>query len=277
MQINRHKPVQIMRFYTSLLEEGISEEFVQYLHIILKKSFTTAIKWGLLKNNIMNKVDKPRRKRKEMQVWTLEEATRFLEEAKKSRPHFYMLYLLAIFTGMRKGEILALRWKDCMLDERKISVSKTLSYIKGQGIVCQETKTERSNRIISISDTVIEELKRYRIHQQKVKLMLGNAYQDNGYIIAKENGEPLNPNYVFNHFKKLLQKASVPPIRFHDLRHTHATIMLGLGEHPKIVSERLGHSSIQITLNTYSHVTYDMQKEASDRFEQAIKQHKQSL
>jgi integrase len=188
-----------------------------------------------------------------------------------------MLYLLAIFTGMRRGEILALRWKDCMLDEGKISVNKTLSYIKGQGIVCQETKTGRSYRVISISDTVIEELKRYRIHQQKMKLRLGNAYQDNGYIISKENDEPINPNYIFNHFKKLLQKANVPPIRFHDLRHTHATIMLKLGEHPKIVSERLGHSSIQMTLNTYSHVTLDMQKEASDRFEQAIKHYKQSL
>ncbi|SDH62067.1 Phage integrase family protein [Aneurinibacillus thermoaerophilus] len=115
------------------------------------------------------------------------------------------------------------------------------------------------------------------MYQQKMKLRLGNAYQDNGYIISKENGEPINPNYIFNHFKKLLQKANVPPIRFHDLRHTHATIMLKLGEHPKIVSERLGHSSIQMTLNTYSHVTLDMQKEASDRFEQAIKHYKQSL
>lgn len=260
-----------MRFYSSLLDEGISEEFIQYLHSILANSFGTAVKWGVLKNNIMTNVDRPRCKRKELNVWTLEEATRFLETAKNTKPHYYILYLLAIFTGMRRGEILALQWKDCMLDEGKISVSKTLSYVRGQGIVCQETKTGRSCRVVSISETLIKELKQYRLYQQKIKLMLGEAYQDNDYIVAKENGTCINPQYIFNHFKKLVQKANVPSIRFHDLlRHTHATIMLKLGEHPKIVSERLGHSSIQMTLNVYSHVTMDMQKDSSDRFDQAF-------
>ena len=264
------KPVHVMRFYSSLLDEGITEEFIQYLNSILKNSFRTAVKWELLKQNIMDKVEPPSRKRKQLRVWTLEEAISFLEAAKETRPHFYMTYLLAIFTGMRRGEILALRWKDCMLDEGKISVNKSLSFVKGQGIVCQETKTGSSNRVISISDMVVEELRKHRLQQQKMKLMLGEAYQDTDYVIAKETGKPVNPNYIFNHFKKLLGKVDVPPIRFHDLRHTHATIMLKLGEHPKVVSERLGHSSIQMTMNVYSHVTIDMQKESSDRFEQAF-------
>jgi integrase len=103
------------------------------------------------------------------------------------------------------------------------------------------------------------------------KLKFGIPYSEDGYITANSKGEPLNPNYVYNHFTKMIEKAGVKKIRFHDLRHTHATIMLQLGEHPKIVSERLGHSSIEMTMNTYSHVTPDMQQESSDRFERALK------
>ncbi|WP_436711839.1 tyrosine-type recombinase/integrase [Brevibacillus formosus] len=264
------KPVQIMRYYSSLLDEKVSEEYVQYLHSILKNSFNTAVKWGLIKNNIMQNVDQPKRKRKEMKVWNIDEANRFLEAVKNDKPYYYILYLLAIYTGMRRGEILALKWKDCMLDEGKISVSKTLSYVSGQGIVIQETKTGRSNRVISLSNSLIEELIRHRSIQQEDRRLFGDGYLDQDFIIAKNDGEPLNPHYVHNHFKKLVKKLEIPEIRFHDLRHTHATLMLKIGEHPKIVSERLGHSSIQMTLNVYSHVTFDMQKESAARFDQAM-------
>ncbi|MED1666120.1 site-specific integrase [Brevibacillus laterosporus] len=264
------KPVQVMRYYSKLLSENVSEEYVNYLHSILTNSFNTAVKWGVIKNNILSQVDAPSRKRKQMKVWTLEEANLFLRAVKKDKPHYYMLYLLAIYTGMRRGEILALKWKDCLLDQGKISVNKSLSYISGQGIISQETKTGRSNRVISIPQSIINELKNHKNLQQEDKKLFGEGYQDNDYIIAKKDGTPLNPQYVHNHFKKFIKSLEIPDIRFHDLRHTHASIMLKIGEHPKIVSERLGHSSIQMTLNVYSHVTFDMQQESAARFDQAM-------
>nr|WP_242066213.1 site-specific integrase [Brevibacillus laterosporus] len=264
------KPVQVMRYYSKLLSENVSEEYVNYLHSILTNSFNTAVKWGVIKNNILPQVDAPSRKRKQMKVWTLEEANLFLKAVKKDKPHYYMLYLLAIYTGMRRGEILALKWKDCLLDQGKISVNKSLSYISGQGIISKETKTGRSNRVISIPQSIINELKNHKNLQQEDKKLFGEGYQDNDYIIAKKDGTPLNPQYVHNHFKKFIKSLEIPDIRFHDLRHTHASIMLKIGEHPKIVSERLGHSSIQMTLNVYSHVTFDMQQESAARFDQAM-------
>jgi integrase len=118
---------------------------------------------------------------------------------------------------------------------------------------------------------VIHELKKYRVWQMEIQLQFGIPYSEVGYITSNLKGEPLNPNYVYNHFFKMIEKAGVKKIRFHDLRHTHATIMLQLGEHPKVVSERLGHSSIEMAMNTYSHVTSDTKQESSDRFERAMR------
>jgi integrase len=272
MKLEQIKPVMITKYYRSLINEGLSEEYVEYIHSILKKAFDTAVKWEYVKSNIIHKVDKPKRKRKQVNTWSIEECNRFLEYAKKdSKPHFYILYLLAIYTGMRRGEILGLKWTDVNFEQKKISVSRTLYYTKENGIFEQSTKNEGSVRVISISDFVINELKKHRIWQMERKLQFGIPYSEDGYITANSKGEPLNPNYVYNHFAKMIEKAGVRKIRFHDLRHTHATIMLQLGEHPKVVSERLGHSSIEMTMNTYSHVTPDMQQESSDRFERALK------
>ncbi|WP_353936496.1 tyrosine-type recombinase/integrase [uncultured Brevibacillus sp.] len=147
----------------------------------------------------------------------------------------------------------------------------------GQGIVTQETETGRSNRVVSISETIIQALKHHKVLQQQDRDLFGEVYLNNGFVIALKDGSPLNPNYVHNHCKRVVEFLDLPKIRFHDLQHTHAPIMLRLGEHPKIVSERLGHSSIQMTLNTYSHVTFYMQKESADRFGQAMNSAKHAL
>ena len=267
------KPPAINKFYNHLLkDENLSEEYVEYIHSILKTAFNTAVEWEYIRTNIFHKVKKPRRKKKEMQTWSFEEARCFLETIKDGKRHYYMLYLLAIYTGMRRGEILGLRWSDINFEAGKLSIQRTLYYTKEQGIIIQSTKNNHSARTVSISDFVMSELKQHRIWQIERKLQFGVPYSEDGYIIANEKGGPLNPNYVYNHFSKAIKKANVKKIRFHDLRHTHASLMLLLGEHPKIVSERLGHSSIEMTMNTYSHVTFDMQKESSDRFEKAFLQ-----
>ncbi|MBN6187620.1 site-specific integrase [Aneurinibacillus sp. BA2021] len=224
----------------------------------------------------MASVEVPRLSRKEKQIWTLEQAQQFLAFAKEKGTRRYIVYLLAIYTGMRRGEIFGLRWKDIDLESKKISINQTLSWVSGQGLIFQEAKTKRSHRSISISDSVVQELKNHKLQQRKEKLQIGESYRDQDLVVASAYGNPMSPRGVTEHFKKLTVQADLPVIRFHDLRHTHATIMLKLGEHPKIVSERLGHSNIQMTLNLYSHVTPDMQKDASDRFEQAMNTLKKS-
>ncbi|MGE8079068.1 tyrosine-type recombinase/integrase [Peribacillus loiseleuriae] len=272
LKLEQLKPIMITKYYNSLLEEGLSEEYIDYIHSILKTPLNTAIKWEFIKTNPVVKADKPSIKKKSVSTWSIEECNAFLSKANEdSKPHFYILYLLAIYTGMRRGEILGLKWSDIIFPQKKISIARTLYYIHDQGIIEQSTKNDGSNRVISISDMVISELKKHQLWQKERKLKYGIPYSEDGYITANHKGEALNPNYVYNHFIKMIKKTGLKKIRFHDLRHTHATIMLQLGEHPKIVSERLGHSSIEMTMNTYSHVTPDMQQDSSDRFEEALK------
>ncbi|MFJ5622023.1 site-specific integrase [Peribacillus loiseleuriae] len=141
-----------------------------------------------------------------------------------SKPHFYILYLLAIYTGMRRGEILGLKWSDVNFTQKKISIVRTLYYIPDQGIIEQSTKNDGSARVISISDLVINELKKHQLWQKERKLEYGIPYSEDGYITANNKGEALNPNYVYNHFVKMIKKSELKKIRFHDLRHTHATV-----------------------------------------------------
>lgn len=271
------KPIHVQKFYSKLVDEGMSAEYIRFLHSILRSALNTAVKWQLIQKSIMTSVEVPRLSRKEKQTWTLEQAQQFLEYAKQKGTRRYIVYLLAIYTGMRRGEIFGLRWKDIDFENGKISINQTLSWVSGQGHVFQEAKTKRSHRSISISDFVLEELKRHRLEQRKEKLRMGELYNDQDLVAASAYGKPMTPNGVVKYFKKLTIEADLPIMRFHDLRHTHATIMLKLGEHPKIVSERLGHSTIQMTLNLYSHVTPDMQKDASNRFEEAMNSAKKSL
>ncbi|GGE63525.1 site-specific integrase [Priestia taiwanensis] len=266
------KPAIVNNFYTYLLkDENLSEEYVGTVHAVLGTAFNTAVKWEYIKSNVFKKVSKPRKKKKEMQTWSFEEARNFLEYAKKGKRHYYMLYLLAIYTGMRRSKILGIRWSDVNFETGKIGVKRTLYYTSEQGIIVQSTKNSQSMRSISISDFVLDELKQHKVWQLERKLQFNIPYYEESYITANETGDPLSPSHVYGHFSKAVKNAGIKKIRFHDLRHTHASLMLLLGEHPKIVSERLGHSSIEMTMNTYSHVTFYMQKESSNRFEEALK------
>jgi integrase len=195
--------------------------------------------------------------------------------AKKENPNYYIVYLLALYTGLRRGEILALRWKDCDLENKKISVHQTLYYSK-QVFHFLEPKTRQSARLVSIPDSVVVELKNHKRWQEHHKQQIGKAYEDYDLIVANEIGRPIHPRSLTGHFNQIIKKANVSKIRFHDTRHTHATILLKLGEHIKIVSERLGHSNSAMTMNVYSHVTRDMQEQAANRFEKAMELAKSS-
>ncbi|MBH0329959.1 integrase [Brevibacillus brevis] len=260
----------IQSFYLTLVKEELSPEYIRYLHSILKSFFTYQVRMQNITKNAVALAVPRRIGRKEQKTWSINEAIHFLEVAKENNQTYYIVYLLALYTGLRRGEILSLRWKDCDLSQGKISVCQTLYYSKQQ-FHFLEPKTTRSNRLVSIPDTVVEVLKLYRVEQENHKRELGSVYEDYDLVAATEFGRPINPRSLTGHFLRTINKANVPKIRFHDQRHTHATILLKIGEHVKIVSERLGHSNAAMTMNVYSHVTSDMQKEAANKFDSALK------
>ncbi|MGG4498447.1 tyrosine-type recombinase/integrase [Brevibacillus reuszeri] len=270
LKLKEITPAHIQRFYKELVEEGLTAEYIRYLHSLLKNALRFAVKWQLIAKNMVDLVDPPRINRKEKDTWTMEQSNRLLGEAKNSNPNYYILYFLAVYTGMRRGELLGLQWKDIDFNEGKISVSRTSVVVNGGNYLFHEPKTSSSNRLISIPEIVLNELRRHQLQQRKQKLYVGKAYEDWDLVAATELGKPIHPKSLTDHFHRMIKKADIPKIRFHDLRHTHATLLLKLGEHPKIVSERLGHHNIHMTLNTYSHVMPDMQKATADNFAKAM-------
>lgn len=212
----------------------------------------------------------PRLEKTEMKYLSPEETKIFLEVAKDSK-HF-VVFLLVIESGMRPEEYLALQWKDIDFEQKALSVRRAIVWKrKGGGFNFTEPKTKKSRRSIPISNSVINALKIHRRKQLEAKLKLGAAYENLDLVFASEVGTPIQPkNLLDRHFRPLLKRAELPSIRLYDLRHTTATLLLSAGENPKVVSERLGHASIVLTLDTYSHVLPTMQESATNKLEKMM-------
>ncbi|WP_214480992.1 site-specific integrase [Bacillus sp. SM2101] len=225
---------------------------------VIKASLEYAVDSGLVTKNIARKATLPKSKGNEMKVWDEDEIEKFLCVAEGDR--LYMLYYLALMTGMRQGELLGLRWKDIDFKKYTVTVNQVLSH-SGKEFY-SGAKTEAGNRTIDIHDRTIQKLLDLKKQIDSEKESHGQAYIDNDLVICTTIGTQYNPSNILNRsFKPLIEEAKVTPIRFHDLRHTHATILLKLGENPKVIQERLGHANIKITLETYSHVLPSMQKQ----------------
>ena len=267
VRIDKLKPEQIQVIYNDMIERGLSPRTVRYTHTILRNSLHQAVKWERIYRNPADLVDLPRQKKKEMQCFTPEQAIKFMDASVLSP--FKALFSLLITSGMRPGEALGLKWDDIDFDGRKVTVNRSLTRTKGGGWTLEEPKTPRSRRSIPLPQSVIADLKEHEKQQiKKIVKAKPGTYKKQGFVFAAENGEPMHEGHIYNrYFKPLLDKADLPQIRMYDLRHTCATLLLSEGENPKIVSERLGHASIVLTLDTYSHVLPDMQQGASDKLE----------
>lgn len=270
LKLQELNAVQGQKFIKQLLDEELSARYIEYIYVVLSGALDQAVKWELIIKNPLKQVDIPRARREEKKTWSMEEVNRFLHFAKFDNPIYYHLFLIAIHTGMRRGEVLGLRWKDVDLQQGKISVVQNLIYDE-DGFRFGDLKTTGSSRLISVDPNVCAELKSYKAQQNQFKLALGSGYTDLDLLFCREDGRPIYPRTLSDIFNRIIKKADVPKIRFHDLRHTHATLLLKLGENPKIVSERLGHVSIKTTMDTYSHVTPDMQESAAKKFGEALK------
>ena len=191
----------------------------------------------------------------------------FLEATKDDR--LYPLWRLLCLTGMRRGEVLGVRWEDIDLEAGRLAVRRSLIPLGGEVIV-SEPKTARGRRSIALDVETVEVLKAQAARQLSEQQQFGEAWCDSGYLCTKEDGEPYHPEVVSRSFRQAVRRAMLPMIRPHDLRHTHATLALQAGIHPKVVSERLGHANISITLDTYSHAIPALQEEAAERIAELV-------
>jgi integrase len=269
------KPEHLQKHYSSKLDRGLSPRTVRYHHAVIHKALETALKWGLVNRNVADAVDPPKFKRTDMQTWSEDELSQFLATATDSR--YYPLFYTALFTGMRRSEMLALRWQDVDLISNHISINRGLHQLKDNSFVFTQPKSAKSRRTIALSPSVVQILAQHRETQKLEFAMQGIIPTDQDLVFGNADGKPFRPNSITRAFETLSAQCGLKVIRLHDTRHTHASLMLKQGVHPKVVQERLGHASIQMTIDTYSHVAPGIQEAAANRFDELIVGHPISL
>ncbi|MCM3761833.1 site-specific integrase [Alkalihalobacillus oceani] len=261
--LSKLEPFHITEFYNLLAtEKCLSPTTIQDVHAVIKNALNQAIKWQLINRNVASLVSKPKGKRKKIEVWSEIEANSFLHAAQNSQ--YYVAFLLALTTGMRQGEILGLAIEDINLNHGTLSVTQTLSH-SGKDIR-PYTKTSSGHRLISIDPTTLIDIKKQSQKVKKTMLASGGSFNPLGLLLPSQTGTPTTPRNLMRAFQNLKEKAAVKSITFHELRHTHATILLKNGANPKAVAERLGHSDASVLLNIYAHILPNMQKDLADQF-----------
>lgn len=254
----------IQRFIYDLVKEAsLSPNTIKKIIDMLRAIFKKATSLKLIKENPTLGVTLPRRNYKEMTVWDTEQVEYFIQHSKNNR--FYTVYLIALLTGMRKGEILGLRWKDIDF-ENKIIYIKQIYDLKAKEFKVG-AKTKSGVRSIHVPDILIEQLKKERVIVLKNKLKQGQNFNDYDLVVCTRYGNPLDSASISKYLKAQAIKLGLPTIRFHDLRHTHVTMLIKQNVNVKVISERVGHSSIQITLDKYSHVLPSMQKHVANELD----------
>lgn len=260
------RAIDIQKVYQSMQERKLSPRVVRYTHAVLSSALKQAVKWDMLHRNPASAVDLPRMVRKEMRAMAPEEASRFLEVAKGTRQ--YALFNFALSTGMRPQEYLGLKWSDIDLERGTATVRRAIVWKRGGGWDFAEPKTSQSRRTMPLPASTVKALSEHKRQQRIERLRIGSEWQDNGLVFPTTLGTPYTLSSLTNKsFKPALMKAELTGFNLYSLRHTHATLLLANGENAKVASERLGHSTIVLTLDTYSHVLPDMQQGAADRIE----------
>lgn len=256
------------------LKEGLSATTVSAVHEMFHKALDDAVKMGLVARNVCDMVSPPRKQHKEFHLLTVEQVQKLLETA-KGHPQ-ETLFVLALATGMRRGELLGLKWQDISLNKGTLQVRRMLSRLptqmgktRGDRYIESEPKTKSSKRNIVLAGFALESLKQHRVRQDTMRQVAGDVWEEHDYVFCTALGKHLDPGYdALVQLKRLLAKAGLPDIRFHDLRHSAATLLLSMGVHPKVVQEILGHSEISMTMDIYSHVLPTMQRDAMELFNQ---------
>jgi integrase len=252
-RLNSLSPAAIERAYAELVAGGLSRRSVVQAHTVLHNALKKAVKWGLLGRNPTEAVSVPRPERNEMKTLS-EEQVRTLFAA-TAGSYYHGLWVLLTTTGLRLGEALGLMWEDVDFVSSRLMVRRALQRQRDHKLVLVEPKTAKSRRTVYFPEGTSQALREHRRLQAEARLLAGSGWQDNGLVFCTETGRPIEPAGVSKRLQRILKKAELPQIRVHDLRHTAATLHLARGENPKVVQELLGHSTIAVTMDTYSHVT----------------------
>jgi len=270
LALEKITPQHLQRLYLGRIASGTSPSTVRRAHALLHHVFSDAMRLGLVGRNVSELVDPPRAPWHEMAFLTREQARALLSAATGHR--LEALIVVALSTGMRQGELLGLRWRDVDLDARKVVVQQTVKYVSGHGYLFTEPKTKESRRSVRLSTLAVEALRRHRAQQLKDRLGVGPAWEDLDLVFPSKLGTPLDGGHVLRRvLHPLLRQAGLPIIRFHDLRHTAATLALAQGRNIKEVSEMLGHADVSTTLALYVHVSPDMQGQLADAMDAALR------
>jgi integrase len=260
-------PAHVQGLYRSKLDSGLSTRTVRLIHTTLHKALKQAVRWGLVPRNATEAATAPKVVKKEIQPLSTDEARALLDAARDDR--LEALYVLAVTAGLREGELLGLRWGDVDLERRVLRVRRQLTRTK-DGLSFTSPKRDKT-RVVKLARKAVEALRGHRKRQNEERLRAGALWLDADLVFATTRGTPLDVgNLTYGSFRPLLERAGLRRIRFHDLRHTCATVLLSKGTHPKIVQEMLGHANISQTMDTYSHVLPDMQDRAVAAMDEAL-------
>ena len=267
-QLSALTPLMIQTAYARLAADGLASRSVLQIHATLHRALGQAVKWGMLVRNPASSVERPRPRRIEMSTLTLEELLRLFETARGGR--MYGLFVLLGTTGMRVGEALGLKWNDVDLAGHRLVIRRALQRHTGKGLVFVEPKTSRSRRTVHMTALAVEALTEHKEYTNLMREVARDRWRESGLVFTSTVGDGMEAGVVNDNLNRLLAKAELPRIRVHDLRHTVATILLEGGAHPKLVQDLLGHSTVTLTLDTYSHVTPAMHQEVIRRLDDAI-------
>ena len=255
VKLNQLKPIQITEAYTKALaagrrdgKGGLSPRSVTHIHRVLKQALKQAVRWEMLHRNPADAVRPPKVEKHRMTTYDMPQTAELLDAVRGTR--IFVPALLAVLCGLRRGEIAALRWRHVDIANAQIAVVESAEQMNGS-VRLKETKSGRA-RTVAISESVVEELKAHRLTQAQDMLRLGVRLTDDNYVTALADGSLMQPTFITHEWVRTISGTALPRVRFHDLRHAHAAHMLSSSVHPKIASERLGHSKVGITLDLYS-------------------------
>lgn len=274
MAVQKVDAAALNRFYADLLagrtsRRPLAPRSVAYIHVILHRAFRDAIRWDRLVRNPCDSADPPkpgRSHRSTLRTWNADEVAAFLAATCDHR--LTAAWWLLATTGMRRGELLGLSWDALDLDAGVASIRRTLvttrARRKGEpGMAWSEPKTDKGWRTVALDQATVAALRSHRARQLEERLRVGGEYDDQGLVFCTVFGRPIHPKTLSWYFDQAVKRSTLPRIRLHDLRHSHATLALKAGVHPRVVQERLGHANVGVTLDTYSHVSMPMQAEAA--------------
>lgn len=280
LRLDQIKPMHLVEFYKNLQEDGIrkdgkpgglSPKTILQHHRIISSILNDAVEWQIIKENPVTRVKPPRVKKKKTECYDKEQTMALLAALDGEPLKYKTMVMLTIATGLRRGEMLGLEWQDVDFKNNTIDVHKATQYVPRKGVFVKSPKTEESTRLITVPASVMALLKEYKKQQTEERLKMGNLWQAGDKLFTNRYGQPLHPDYITHWFSEFLERHNLPHIRFHDLRHLNATLLIAEGVPLKNVSKRLGHSNISTTADIYTHALQSVDQEAANKLDGLFK------